>query len=82
MHPYETSPLSQHCWGRGVFLLFGVFARPPSADPAPGPCGVPRVDGLRQPAACAADHRVRLGQLVPGQRAGRDAQSGCDLGEA
>ena len=51
---YE-SPLSQRLrWGRGVFLLFGVFAWPSSADTAAGALRVPLVDGLWQPAARAA----------------------------
>nr|DAJ84302.1 MAG TPA: hypothetical protein [Caudoviricetes sp.] len=48
-------PLSQRLrWGRGVFLLFGVFAWPSSADTAAGALRVPLVDGLWQPAARAA----------------------------
>nr|DAK60862.1 MAG TPA: hypothetical protein [Caudoviricetes sp.] len=81
LRPYVASPLSQHCWGRGVFLLFGlVLAWPSAADTTAGALRVPLVDGLGEPAARAADGHVRLGQVVGGGV--RDAQAFRDLFDA
>lgn len=68
--------------GRGVFLLFGVFARTSAADASARAAGVPLVDGLWQPAARASDGGVRLGELVGADGGCADAEALGHVGDA
>lgn len=64
-------------------MLFGfVLAWPSAADASAGAIDVPPVDGLREPAARAADRGVGLGELVGGEGARLDAESLGNLSEA
>ena len=77
----NIAPLSA-LLGEGLFVLFGVFAWPSSADTAAGALCVPLVDGVGEPAARAADGGVRLGELVGADGGGADAETSGHVGDA
>ena len=78
----QVRPSLSTMLGEGLFLLFGVFARPATADSTAGALRVPPVDGLGEPAARAADRGVRLGELVGADCGRADAEAFGHVGDA